>query len=104
MATIAATSKQDAMTAIWRTAPSRCWTISLRPSIGRRELFGDLAASAVVSPCQQRDIGRSEWRPDIYYGRGLYPRLGIPGYWALARNTIFIGNTNPNPDPNKPET
>ena len=28
----------------------------------------------------------------------------IPGYWALARNTIFIGNTNPNPDPNKPET
>jgi hypothetical protein len=24
----------------------------------------------------------------------------VPGYWALARNTIFIGNTNPNPDPN----
>ena len=23
----------------------------------------------------------------------------VPGYWALARNTIFIGNTNPNPIP-----
>ena len=28
----------------------------------------------------------------------------VPGYWALATNTIFIGNTNPNPDPSKPET
>jgi len=36
----------------------------------------------------------------------------VPGYWALARNTIFIGNTNPNPipdpgpnpDPRKRET
>ena len=22
----------------------------------------------------------------------------VPGYWAVARNSIFIGNTNPNPD------
>lgn len=28
----------------------------------------------------------------------------VRGYWALARNTIFVGNTNPNPDPSKPET
>jgi cell migration-inducing and hyaluronan-binding protein len=28
----------------------------------------------------------------------------IPGYWALARNTVFVGNTNPNPDRNRPET
>jgi hypothetical protein len=28
----------------------------------------------------------------------------VPGYWAVARNTIFIGNSRPNPDAGKPDT
>jgi hypothetical protein len=50
-----------------------------------------LLANSVISDVQNGGL--------TFITGGDYTHASIiSGYWALARNTIFVGNTNPNPD------
>ena len=102
-ATIAATSKQDAMPASWSNCAvtvldhftsSFHWAEGNISAIWLRPQWY-LLTNSVISDVQNGGL--------TFITGGDYTHSSvIPGYWALARNTIFIGNTNPNPDPNKP--